>query len=53
MPVHDWTRVQAGTFHHFHCAWITHLAEALNGGSCQRVSMPWPNNTPGNSSPTC
>ncbi len=32
MPVHDWTRVQAGTFHHFHCAWITHLAEALNGG---------------------
>lgn len=32
MPVHDWTRVQAGSFHHFHCAWITHLAEALNGG---------------------
>jgi hypothetical protein len=32
MPVHDWTRVQAGTFHHFHCAWITHLAEALNQG---------------------
>jgi hypothetical protein len=32
MPVHDWTRVQTGSFHHFHCAWITHLAEALNGG---------------------
>jgi hypothetical protein len=32
MPVHDWTRVQAGSFHHFHCAWITHLAEALNNG---------------------
>lgn len=32
MPIHDWSRVQASTFHHFHCAWITHLAEALNGG---------------------
>jgi hypothetical protein len=32
MPIHDWTRVQAGTFHHFHCAWITHMAEALNEG---------------------
>jgi hypothetical protein len=32
MPVHDWTRVGAGTFHHFHSAWITHLTEALNDG---------------------
>lgn len=32
MPVHDWTRVNAGTFHDFHTAWITHLKEALNGG---------------------
>ncbi len=32
MPVHDWTRVQAGTFHHFHTAWMTHLSETLNGG---------------------
>ena len=32
MPVHDWTRVQAGTFHDFHCAWITHLKESLNDG---------------------
>jgi hypothetical protein len=31
MPVHDWTRVTAGTFHAFHNAWITHLQEALNG----------------------
>jgi hypothetical protein len=31
MPVHDWTRVSAGTFHAFHNAWITHLQEALNG----------------------
>jgi hypothetical protein len=32
MPVHDWTRVEAGIFHSFHNAWITHLGEALNGG---------------------
>lgn len=32
MPVHDWTRVDAGTFHAFHTAWITHLSEALNSG---------------------
>lgn len=32
MPAHDWTRVYAGTFHHFHSSWITHLAETLNAG---------------------
>ncbi len=32
MPVHDWTRVRPGTFHHFHTAWITHLSETLNAG---------------------
>lgn len=32
MPIHDWTKVDAGTFHAFHTAWITHLSEALNGG---------------------
>ena len=32
MPVHDWTRVSAGTFHAFHNAWITHIQETLNGG---------------------
>ena len=32
MPVHDWTRVDAGTFHAFHTSWITHLMEALNAG---------------------
>jgi hypothetical protein len=32
MPVHDWTRVDAGVFHDFHNAWITHLREALNAG---------------------
>ncbi len=32
MPIHDWTRVRAGTFHAFHNSWNTHLMEALNGG---------------------
>ena len=32
MPVHDWTKVDAGTFHDFHTGWITHLKEALNAG---------------------
>src|ERR1017187_6841947 len=32
MPVHDWTRVEAGIFHAFHHDWITELARALNRG---------------------
>jgi hypothetical protein len=32
MPVHDWTRVEAGIFHDFHNAWITHIRDVLNGG---------------------
>jgi hypothetical protein len=33
MPVHDWTRVDAGLFHHFHHQWIDSLSIALNTGS--------------------
>ncbi|MBI2805431.1 MAG: DUF4058 family protein [Planctomycetes bacterium] len=32
MPMHDWTRVDAGIFHAFHHDWITELARALNRG---------------------
>jgi hypothetical protein len=32
MPIHDWTRVDAGIFHDFHHAWIEELKRALNGG---------------------
>jgi hypothetical protein len=32
MPVHDWRRVEAGLFHHFHLLWVAHLSDALNGG---------------------
>lgn len=32
MPVHDWTRVDAGVFHDFHNVWIGELRNALNRG---------------------
>ena len=33
MPIHDWTKVEAGLFHAFHVKWITALADALNAGA--------------------
>jgi hypothetical protein len=32
MPMHDWTSVEAGTFHAFHLAWLGELQKALNAG---------------------
>jgi Protein of unknown function (DUF4058) len=32
MPIHDWTRVEAGIFHAFHHNWIGEIAGALNQG---------------------
>lgn len=32
MPVHDWTRVDAGLFHAFHQDWLIGLCNALNAG---------------------
>lgn len=32
MPMHDWTRVEAGIYHHFHHEWISEIARALNRG---------------------
>ena len=32
MPVHDWTRVEAGIFHGFHVAWLGEISKSLNGG---------------------
>ncbi len=32
MPIHDWTRVTAGTWHDFHVAWTVELRNAVNGG---------------------
>jgi hypothetical protein len=32
MPIHDWTKVPAGLFHHFHQSWSIRITDALNGG---------------------
>jgi hypothetical protein len=32
MPIHDWTRVDAGIFHSFHHRWISAISDALNAG---------------------
>jgi hypothetical protein len=32
MPIHDWTRVDAGIFHDFHHEWISTIKRALNAG---------------------
>lgn len=32
MPIHDWTKVRAGTFHHFHQRWVLAIADVLNTG---------------------
>jgi hypothetical protein len=32
MPIHDWTRVEDGIFHHFHHEWISTISRTLNAG---------------------
>jgi hypothetical protein len=32
MPIHDWTRMEAGDFHDFRLGWVVRIADALNGG---------------------
>ncbi|HTU93830.1 MAG TPA: hypothetical protein VMF69_27365 [Gemmataceae bacterium] len=32
MPVHDWTRVGNGIFHHFHYSWVLEIKRALKRG---------------------
>jgi hypothetical protein len=36
MPIHDWTRVDAGLFHDFHQSWTVALRNALNSGVLPR-----------------
>ena len=31
MPIHDWTRVEPGDFHHFHQGWTVEIGNALGG----------------------
>ena len=51
MPIHDWTRVKAGTFHDFHQDWTIEIRRTLNSGvlppgyvamADQRVNGPEP-----------
>jgi hypothetical protein len=42
MPMHDWTRVDAGIFHGFHGLWIAALNNALNGGLLPRGYYAYP-----------
>ena len=30
MPIHDWSRVDANLFHHFHQAWTMTICNKLN-----------------------
>jgi hypothetical protein len=32
MPMHDWTKVTAGTYHNFHLRWIAAMMDILNDG---------------------
>ena len=32
MPIHDWTRVAAGVYHHFHQDWTIEISRRLNAG---------------------
>jgi hypothetical protein len=32
MPIHDWSQVRSGKFHHFHNSWIYKLSDRLNAG---------------------
>jgi hypothetical protein len=51
MPIHNWTRVDAGTYHDFHQGWTIEICRTLNRGvlpdgyfamADQRVSGPEP-----------
>ncbi len=32
MPIHDWSKIEHGIFHHFHQMWTAEIVRALNGG---------------------
>ena len=36
MPIHDWTRIPAGLFHHFHQDWSIEIVRDLNRGRLPR-----------------
>ena len=32
MPMHNWSRVQAGVYHNFHVLWLSAITNRLNAG---------------------
>ena len=51
MPVHDWTKVSAGTFHDFHVAWIPEIRNRLNTGVLPPTYYAMAEQTAGNLGP--
>jgi hypothetical protein len=51
MPIHDWTRVTPGIFHHFHQRWVLAISDVLNAGLLPAIITPWPNRSPETSGP--
>ncbi len=39
MPIHDWTSLEPGDFHHFQQGWVVNLTNALNSGLLPPESM--------------
>jgi hypothetical protein len=39
MPLHDWTRVPSGLFHHFHQSWSVEITKTLNAGRLPSGTM--------------
>ena len=52
MPIHDWTRVDAGIFHHFHQRWIVAITDVLNQRLLPGNTTPSPSSKGRGSSPT-
>jgi len=46
MPIHDWTRVDAGLFHDFHHEWISTTKRAARPGESRPITTHWPTRLP-------
>lgn len=51
MPIHDWRRVHAGTYHDFHTSWISELKKQLNKGLLPEGFYALSEQTAGNTGP--
>lgn len=47
MPVHDWSRVSAGTFHDFHVVWLAEIRNALIAVLTERDTLDCADVVPG------